>query len=182
MTGAFEGLDSEERRRAEELAERFRALGADDPESWAASEVAEDVPQLARFLLLRRLWRDAERWTGDPADWFGPAPEAPAADHPEYPFQAAAQAVRRVLAAGADPADLARMARAIAFETLFTAVHAIDEGYDPDEAEDLPGWVLAEVGPDGESTTGRIAGGLHEDLLTMAPPLFGDDPHIGGAG
>jgi hypothetical protein len=36
--------------------ERFRQLGAIDPESWARSETDEDIAQLARFVFLRQLW------------------------------------------------------------------------------------------------------------------------------
>lgn len=171
MPDPFAELTREQRKRAQALAETFRSLGADDPEGWAYSEAAEDIPQLASFILLRKLWREAEQWSGDPEQWFGPAPDEPAPDHPEDPHAAAAQAVRRVLAAGVDRRDLMRIARAVTFDSLFSAVHTIDEGCDPDEAEDLPGWVLAEVGPDAQPT-GRVVGGLHESLLTMAPPLF----------
>jgi len=45
------------RRRLPELAERLRLAGAADPESWALSEVSEDIAQLTRFLFLRRVWR-----------------------------------------------------------------------------------------------------------------------------
>lgn len=171
MADPFTGLDLKQRREAEKLADAFRALGADDPEGWAASEVAEDIPQLARFLLLRRLWRDAGQWTEDPAAWFGPAPDGPVEDDPERPHEPAAQAVQRALSAGVHPDDLKRIVRAVVFDACFSALHVIDEGFDPDEADALPGWVLAEVGPDGNGT-GRVVGGLHESLLSMAPPLF----------
>ena len=32
----------------------FQKFGAPDPESWAASQVEEGIPQLQRFLFLRR--------------------------------------------------------------------------------------------------------------------------------
>lgn len=171
----FAGMAPDERRRAEALAGRFSDLGADEPEQRAASEVRDGIPQLAAFLLLRRLWRDAERWGEAPAAWFGPAPAEPAPDDPEHPYEPAAQAVARALAAGVHPDDLKRIARAFVYDAYFSAVHAIDEGFDPDAGEDLPGWILAEVGPDGAGT-GRAVVGLHELLLTMAPPLFPDAP------
>jgi len=48
---------AEENRRLAELAERFRKLGAADPDGWARSEAEEDIPQLATFVFLRELWR-----------------------------------------------------------------------------------------------------------------------------
>jgi len=36
----------------------FEALGADDPEGRAVSEITENIPQLARFLALRSVWPD----------------------------------------------------------------------------------------------------------------------------
>ena len=59
-SSAFAHLSAEDRRRAEALAETFRRLGAGDPEAWALSEVEDGIPQLARFIFLRRLWRGAE--------------------------------------------------------------------------------------------------------------------------
>lgn len=49
------------------LIETFRLLGADDPESWAVSEVEEGIPQLAMYVFLRRALelfseRSLERW------------------------------------------------------------------------------------------------------------------------
>jgi hypothetical protein len=192
VSDPFAHLRGEDRRLARELAERFRAVGAQDPEEWAASEVAEDIPQLARFLFLRCLWRSAWQWKLPPEEWFAEvAPEAetaPAAeeddDEPtlvpssydpgagdaggEPAFLAAQQAVRRMLAAGADPEDLKEVARAIFLHTAFDAVHTVDEGHDPEAGEGMPGWLLTEVGGD-LVLTGRVVGGLHEDLLTTEP-------------
>jgi hypothetical protein len=192
VSDAFEPLDGEQRRRAEALAEQFRGLGADDPEGWAASEVAEEIPQLARFLFLRSLWRSAEQWKQPPAEWFAEVEPAPADeddsveedddeptlvpsssgevadDDGDPPFLAAHQAAQRILAAGADPEDLKEVARAIFLHTAFDAVHTVDEGHDPEAGEGMPGWLLVEVGGD-LVLTGRVIPGLHEDLLTTEP-------------
>ncbi|MCM0674467.1 hypothetical protein NCC78_07165 [Micromonospora phytophila] len=50
-------LSPDVRESAVSLAERFKELGALDPESWARSEISENIPQLARFMVLRALWR-----------------------------------------------------------------------------------------------------------------------------
>src|SRR3954469_21190541 len=36
----------------------FRAFGAEDPESWARSQVEEGIPQYARFVFLWQAWRN----------------------------------------------------------------------------------------------------------------------------
>ena len=196
MSDPFAHLRGEDRRWARELAERFRAVGAEEPEEWAASEVEEDIPQLARFLFLRRLWRSAWQWKLPPEEWFaepgpgenaGPAAgeeddddeptrvpawsgeEGGAGDEDEAPaFLAAQQAVRRILAAGADPEDLREVARAIFLHTAFDAVHTVDDGHDPLAGEGMPGWLLTEVGGD-LVLTGRVIPDLHADLLTTEP-------------
>ncbi|HEX5869006.1 MAG TPA: hypothetical protein VFY65_01250 [Longimicrobium sp.] len=190
MSDAFAHLSPEDRQRAEELAERFRAAGAEEPEGWAASEVEDDIPQLARFIFLRRLWRGAWQWTQPPGSWFAeiapddvpvdveddedeptlvsaPHDEVPDEDA-EPPFLAAQQAVQRILAAGADPEDLKEVARAIFLHTAFDAVQTVDEGHDPAVGEGMPGWLLTEVGAD-LVLTGRVIPELHEDLLTTEP-------------
>lgn len=184
MSDAFAHHSPADRARGEALAERFRALGAGDPEAWAASEVEEDIPQLAGFLLLRSVWRGAEQWKAHPAEWFG-EPDAPddeadqAGDEDEAggarpdgdsepAFGAAQQAVQRVLAAGVDPADLKEIARAVFLHAAFDVIHTVDEGHDPEAGDGLPGWLLIEL--DAEfTTTGRAIVGLHEDLLTTEP-------------
>ncbi|HEU4883218.1 MAG TPA: hypothetical protein VFT45_13250 [Longimicrobium sp.] len=190
MSDAFAGLDGEQRRRAEALAERFRAAGAEMPEEWAASEVVDDIPQLARFLFLRRLWRGAWQWQQPPEGWFAemepdeapveeedddePTPVSAVRDDEEPdedtdpPFLAAQQAVQRILAAGADPEDLKEVARAIFLHTAFDAVATVDDGHDPQAGEGMPGWLLTEVGGD-LVLTGRVIPDLHEDLLTTEP-------------
>lgn len=186
MSDAFAHLSPDDRRRAEALAEQFRALGAEEPEAWALSETEENIPQLARFIFLRRLWRGAGEWALPPAEWFAErAPEpsdeeedgedaeasalAPAEEEDAEPaFLAAQQAVRRILAAGVDPADLREVARAVFLHATFDAVQTVDEGYDPEAGEGMPGWLLTEVGGD-LMLTGRMLDRLHEDLFTTEP-------------
>lgn len=187
MSDAFAHLAADDRRRAQALAEQFRALAAEEPEAWALSETEENIPQLARFIFLRRLWRGADEWTLPPAEWFAErAPEpsdeeddgddadasavasAEADEDAEPAFQDAQQAVRRILAAGVDPADLQEVARAIFLHATFDAVQTVDEGYDPQAGEGMPGWLLTEVGGD-LMLTGRMLDRLHEDLFTTEP-------------
>lgn len=47
----------QDERRLAELTERLRRAEATDPQSWAFSEVSEDIAQLTRLLFLRGAWR-----------------------------------------------------------------------------------------------------------------------------
>lgn len=136
------------------LAERFKELGALDPESWARSEISENIPQLARFMVLRALWREAiSPWT----------------DGAALNDVAAAQ---RLIDAGADPHDVLLVARAGAYEAVAAAAQILDEGEDPNAREGDPGWHLVET--DAEcNPTGREIAGLHESLRETDP--FGDE-------
>ena len=142
-------LEEGDRAAALVLRDRMVALGAEDPESWARSEVSEGIPHQARFLILRRLWRDVDRWA------------APGAVDRLL-------ATRRLLDAGVDPSELVRVARAVAVVAVLDAVVAVDEGYDPEAPEDCPGWGLVETDPDSKPT-GREIGGLHGDFLGVDP-------------
>ncbi len=192
MSDAFAHLPDADRARAASLAEQFRALGAEEPEAWALSEVEDGIPQLARFIFLRRVWRSALEWQLPPEAWFAerePAPSdedldeaeddadgsasaeagvAEADEDAEPAFQDAQQAVQRILAAGVDPADLQEVARAVFLHAVFDVVHTVDDGHDPEVGEGMPGWLLTEVGGD-LILTGRMLDKLHEDLFTTEP-------------
>ncbi|MEU8185521.1 hypothetical protein AB0B86_32640 [Micromonospora sp. NPDC049047] len=132
------------------LAERFKELGAQDPEGWARSEISEDIPQLARFMVLRALWREAiSPWT-------------------DVSALHDVAAAHRLIESGADPHDVLLVARAGAYEAVFAAVCILDEGGDPDARESDPGWHLIET--DAQcNPTGREIGGLHESLGETDP-------------
>ncbi|MBC6456678.1 hypothetical protein HKK72_01925 [Actinomadura sp. HBU206391] len=133
------------------MRDRFAELGETEPEHAAYSEITENIPQLARFLALRHIWpRLIDNWT-DP----GALERVPAA--------------RRLLAAGADRDDLARVARSAAYDTAFALLYSLSaDGRDYEAPEDTPGWVLMETTPEDE-LTGRMVQALHEDLVTMDP-------------
>ncbi|MEU9912368.1 hypothetical protein [Streptomyces sp. NPDC051001] len=144
------GLDASRRAAAQSLRGRFEALGADDAEGWAKSEITEDLPHLARFVLLRSLWRSPIDGWADP----GALDQLPAA--------------QRLLAAGADKEDLVRLARAVAYEAVFSTLDELDSGGDVNVSGIDAGWMVMESGEDG-APTGRVLSGLHEDLLTVDP-------------
>ncbi|MFF1299069.1 MULTISPECIES: hypothetical protein [unclassified Streptomyces] len=143
-------LDAPRKTAAQSLRAQYSALGVTDPVDLIKSEVMEGLPQLARFVLLRSLWRGAID------DWAEPGPLA------QLP------AVQRLLAAGADRADLVRLVRAVAYEAVFATLDELDAGGGANASGVEAGWVVMEAGGDG-GPTGRALSGLHEDLLTMDP-------------
>ncbi|HEX4301619.1 MAG TPA: hypothetical protein VHZ78_02415 [Rhizomicrobium sp.] len=161
-------LSPDVRKSAFALIERFQALGADDPEGWARSEISEDIPQLARFAFLRTLWpQQINRWV-DPASTEFDKYVALADSEPKAPFADAGAALKRVLALGAARSDIAAIARMVAYRTVFDLLAHIDEGCDPDRPAGLPGWTLIETDRN-DHPTGRAVGGLHEDVLMLDP-------------
>ncbi|MEW1803640.1 hypothetical protein ACIGO7_25955 [Streptomyces virginiae] len=144
------GLTSSERAAAESLRTQFEALGAADASDLVRSEIDGNQPELARFVLLRALWRGAID------GWATPG----ALDQ--------VAAARRLLDAGADRDDLVLMARAIAYEAVFAVVDELDCGGDVNVSGVDVGWAVMESGEDGRPT-GRVLSGLHEDLLATDP-------------
>jgi hypothetical protein len=162
-------VSEEKEEEYQRLVEQFRAAGADDPETWARSEIGENIAQLARFCFLRSLWpRQIDRWRDD-FEWVDRFISA-AQQHPTGFFADAGLAMERLLALGGTREELASIARMVAYSTAFEVVHHIDEGCDAEfnEEQRYPTWNLIEVGPD-DQPTGRLVDGLHEDLLMMDP-------------
>jgi hypothetical protein len=164
----FATLSTDQQSKANELVSTLRALGADCPEDWARSEVSEDIPQLARFLVLRRIWPDLiDSWRREPDRWIRQSVEA-AGRNPKGHFADAGAALRRMTESGVSTADIASVARMVAYETAFGVVDIIDEGHEPDAPSTAPRWALMEFGADGRMT-GRDVCSLHEDILSMDP-------------
>ncbi|MFH8751996.1 hypothetical protein ACH4GK_34075 [Streptomyces rimosus] len=119
-----DSLDVSRRAAADSLRAQLSALGVTDPADLVKSEVMEDVPQLARFVLLRSLWHGAiDGWTGP-----GSLEQLPAA--------------QRLPAAGADREDLVRLARAAAYEAVFATLDELDAGGDANVMGVEAGWVV----------------------------------------
>src|SRR5690348_1563025 len=64
-------IDPEELR---SLTEIFRRAGADDPESWARSQLSEGIPQLAIFSFAKALWNGVmpevdDNWIDREIEW-----------------------------------------------------------------------------------------------------------------
>jgi hypothetical protein len=155
----------------ERLLELLREAGADDPEGWAGSEVHENIAQLARYCFLRSLWpRHIDTWRDD-LTWVDRMTKAAEKESQGF-FGDAGQAMAN-LTKGGTREDLGRIARFVAYCTIFDLLYHLDFGTDPDLedrgiSDKYPGWALMEIGPN-EELTGRDLGGLYESLLTMDP-------------
>ena len=159
-------LKPTQRKKAEEMILQMMAWGAPNPEEWVQSEIEEEIPQTTRFLVLRTMWANINSWRDQSSEWTSRITST-ADKNPRGYFADAGAAVKRMQDAGVTLEDLGRVARFVSYESIFSAINRIDEGGDP-EIDDAPGWALVEVGPEGDAT-GRIVGGLHEDLLMLDP-------------
>jgi hypothetical protein len=158
----LEALDDSARQEAERLIAQLESLGCPDAEHWARREVREDAPQVSRLVLLRHLWSEAIDAWRDSLIWIENL-IGDARLSPDGPFAEAGYALERMIEAGADRQEIGLLARFVAFETVFSVVHTLDEGYDPEQEGQLPGWALLERDPLGHITK-RMLTHLHEDL------------------
>ena len=131
-------LSDADGRRARQMLRALHAMGCKDAKGWAGSEITENFPQVARFRFLHQLWPQFID------TWREGVNTVPAA--------------QRAIDAGADPDDLARFARSVAYETVFGLLyHLDDDGLKRTLDEDVPYWVLAELDSAGV-LTGRLVG------------------------
>lgn len=148
----------------EELTKLFRKLGADDPESWASSQVNEGINQLGRFVFLREAWalvisEDDHRWIDG---------EIKASElSPEAPTSGTGKALKNVIDKGCDKQDISDAVRGMQYELLFRLCYLLEC---PDELEQELGefsWGLMQLDSDGQPIAYIQA--LHESVLGMDP-------------
>jgi hypothetical protein len=154
----FAALPADAQARTRVLADQFRRLGVDDPEGWARSEISEDIAQLTRVLVLRRVRSDAlEKWrrTGE-------------LDNIARYDQDFHLLLTQLRASGVEDEVITSFAQKVAAKTAWDIVHIIDEGHDPDAPSEMPTWSLEEGDSQGV-LTGRNVGGLHESLYEFDP-------------
>ncbi len=151
----FNDLSDEKREKTLALVEKFRAHGCDNPESWARSEIGENIAQYARFLFLRKIWTEYLSKL--------------------HTSKVIRGALDRMKAAGISSEDItkldediSKLVRNVAHSTAFYVINRIDEGKDRDADAHAPGWKLIETDSMG-NLTGREVGGLHESLDSLKP-------------
>jgi hypothetical protein len=145
----------------QELAELFRKLGAQDPEAWAHSQIAEGFPQLARYLFLRQAWR---RVIGpDDRSWVS---EMRRTD-PKGPGGDIGPAITRLLAAGGREDDLTTVVRVMQWRLLSGLCVLLDDpGELESEVADIA-WQLFLVDKNDAPVTS--INGLNESVLETDP-------------
>jgi hypothetical protein len=149
------------------LTEHFRAWEADDPESWAESQLQHGIPQYARFVFLRQAWKEviADGHTS----WIDKLIKVSAL-RPDAPGAGIGPALSRLLAAGASRKDIAEVVRVMQWELLFSFCYLLsDPGKVEYPSSDVPRvhWALFEVDENGEPL--HPISGLHESVLGTDP-------------
>ena len=149
----------------DELTEIFRRLGAFEPESWAASELNEGIPQLARFMFLKGAWDRI--MPDDSTSWIDNVVSACPPESND-PYSGTAHAIRRILASGASKSDIAQLVRNTQAEFLFNLCYMMgDPGAVDGNDSGYIDWTFVERNADG--SLGRAINGLHESVLETDP-------------
>ena len=139
------------------LIERMTAAGCPDAETWAASEIDEDIPQFARYLVLKQLT--------DIANNVPTAVDIAVAEDWGEGFTEKHAALSAQIGAEA----LADYLRLYGRGIISQIIDLLDEG-NPDYDRDGVNWILVESDEYGEQR-GRNIQGLHESL-----PEFWENP------
>lgn len=146
----------------EELTNIFKEIGADDPESWAASEIDEGIPQLARFMFLKGAWNgvvpDNEEWIDNVMGQYD--------EEDDSPYSGMGHSIKKMLDFGVPRQAITELSRCIAAEMIFHI------GYMLDDPESIPGnehvnWALVQLDEEGNAKN-KISG-LHESVLETDP-------------
>lgn len=161
-------LSSDVRRLVERQVDELRQMGCPDPEITVRSEVSENFPQRATFLLLRKLWIEAIDSWRDSAACLNVARAGFDDSSPDGHFADGKAALEKMKAAGVPDEQISSFARMVAYETAFTIAYALDYGCDEGAPAHMPGWAVFETDREGNST-GRRMGGIHESILTADP-------------
>lgn len=152
------------RRTIDELTAVFERVGARDPEDWAASEIEEGFPQLARFLFLRQAWRAIV--SEEDTDW--PSTIAQIEDpNSNDPYAGVGHALASLLSKGATQEELIDLVRGVQAQLLFDICYLLEDPMlEEPEVQDVQ-WALVELDANGRPM--RHIGGLHESVLETDP-------------
>jgi hypothetical protein len=148
----------------EELTSLFQRFGAKDPELWAASQVDEGIPQLARFLFMKAVWEHVPQ-EGD-SSWID-REVAGSKQHPEEPFAGLGAALALCRDKGVPDAALTELARCLQAQMIHTVGYVIDGPAYSYTVEGM-NWSLFQVDKDGKPF-GEPVAGLYESVLDFDP-------------
>ena len=147
-----------------ELSDLFRKLGANDPENWAHSQVAEGIPQLANYLFLREAWRQIVA-AGD-RTWIESYVRSFEKD-PKGPYGGVGWALKRLQAKGATADELSHLVRGMQAELLFGFCYLLEDPGELEEEVSGTHWTLFLLDDDGRPVSPMY--GLHEAVLGTDP-------------
>jgi hypothetical protein len=148
----------------DELTDLFRKLGAREPEEWASSQLLEGINQLGRFLFLRQAWRevvpeDDHSWIQAEIDY--------SAQNPGEPCSGIGQALKNLLAKGANPQDITDVVRVMQYNLLFRLCYLLSDPGELEPEVQHISWGLVQFAEDGEVVDSIDA--LHESVLETDP-------------
>ena len=135
---------------------------ATDPESWANSQLAEGIPQLAIFSFAKALWNGVmpendDKWIDQEIGW--------AKSRPSDPCAQSGPALEEMLAKGVSREAIVDRVSVFQYRALYHACSILDGS----RVEDVPitDWSLHQVDEKGKNVA--IIQGLHEVLLSLDP-------------
>jgi hypothetical protein len=144
-----------------ELTALFRKLGARDPAARARSQINENIPQLARFLVLRQAWKLVVN--DNDSSWIAEMRQVDSGK----PGGDAGPALACVLAAGGQKEDLTKIVRVMQWRLLSGLCQLLDDpGTIESETGDIS-WRLFQV-DEGDHPI-AIMGGLTKSVLETDP-------------
>ncbi|MBI6530716.1 hypothetical protein JEP40_16535 [Proteus vulgaris] len=132
-----------------DLCEQLKIAGARNPKSWANSELQENIPQFARFLVLKGstdIYRDVEGNISEMDIYSDEATE-----------------VYQKLTSQFDEQELKGLLHSYGKSIIGRVINMLDEGYLYGVNDNI-GWSLVELDGNG-TTTDRLIQGLHEDFI-----------------
>lgn len=146
--------------RFKDLYEQLKAAGATNPKSWVNSELQENIPQLARFLVLKGLtdiYHDVEGNISEMDIYSDEITE-----------------VYQKLASQIDNQELKELLHLYGKSIIGKVIDMLDQSY-LYGVNDKVGWSLMELDDKGTATD-RLIQGLHEDFiefeeLELAPSI-----------
>ncbi len=144
-------LNDAQKEDLERLLEKLEKSGSRDPLSWALSEVQENIPQFARFSMLKGLVEIVDDVEGN----IGLSDDVDE-DYREDIFE-----IQKRLIKAISEEELNAFLKSYTKGVMYQVANLIDEGNAG--ADNQPGWVLSEINNDGD-LTGRFINGLHESL------------------
>lgn len=161
-----------ERRDEKRLTALLAALGCPGAEGWAHSQVAEGIPQLARYLFLRQAW---SRIAPEPPTAWLDAEVRESKRHPDASYAGIGHSVEALRAKGATDAELGELVRASQAIMLFQLCYLRDDPCFRDIAQPLPdgesledvNWGLFLTDRDGQPVQ-RVQG-LYESVQETDP-------------